>query len=51
MEEQRGPDPVELVRHISLSEWQQPTNIVHAAHLKQQQPVKYFSLDGKIFLS
>ena len=41
MKEERGPDPVELVRGVSLSEGEQPAHVVHAAHL-QTLRVKYF---------
>ena len=43
MEEERGPDPVELVRGVSLSEGEQPAHIVHTAHL-QTSRVKYFDI-------
>ena len=42
VEEERGPDPVELVRGVSLAEWEQPANIVHTAHLKQITVFKKF---------
>ena len=36
VKEERGPDPVELVRGVSLSEGEQPAHVVHAAHLLHQ---------------
>ena len=35
VKEERGPDPVELVRGVPLPEGEQPAHVVHAAHLKQ----------------
>ena len=43
VKEERGPDPVELVRGVSLSEGEQPAHVVHAAHLKTSR-VKYFDI-------
>lgn len=34
MEEERQPEPVELIRDLGVEEGQQPTHLVQAVHLR-----------------
>ena len=33
MEEEREPQPVELIRDVRVEEWQQATHIIHTGNL------------------
>jgi hypothetical protein len=44
MEEERGPDPVELVWHITISEGQESADIVQTGNLKFEVRLETFTL-------
>lgn len=47
MQEQREPDPVELVRDLRVEERQEPTHLVQTVHLGRRHRVISSALGGK----